>query len=208
MGRRLSAPSRTKRKLLRYHRRHLGTKAAPNIGAGLTAGRGPAARLVVGLPRSNRVIFMSDGQPTRRHFRTRPASTTSRREIRARHGISVTSIGLGSDFNEELMESIGLDRRRRVWPTCRTRRSSPPSSQKDLNQGPPRRSAPRRQPPHRPPARRVPSSRCSATRRCVSTAASSWSTCRDFAAGQFERVVMKLTVPGPRRRRAVRRDRP
>jgi Ca-activated chloride channel family protein len=91
-----------KEKLLRYID-GIWDEGGTNIGAGLTAGRdlllASASDFSV-----NRIIFMSDGQPTE-GIQDSSGLLDVTREIRS-HGISVTSIGLGSDFNEELMESI------------------------------------------------------------------------------------------------------
>jgi Ca-activated chloride channel family protein len=91
-----------KEKLLRYID-GIWDEGGTNIGAGLTAGRdlllASSSDFSV-----NRIIFMSDGQPTE-GIQDSTGLLDVTREIRA-HGISVTSIGLGSDFNEELMESI------------------------------------------------------------------------------------------------------
>ncbi len=52
----------------------------------------------------NRVILISDGQPT--EGVTEPAELTRQvRELR-RSGISVSSIGVGTDFNEDLMQAL------------------------------------------------------------------------------------------------------
>jgi Ca-activated chloride channel family protein len=91
-----------KEKLLRYID-GIWDEGGTNIGAGLTAGRdlllASSSDFSV-----NRIIFMSDGQPTE-GIQDSSGLLDVTREIRS-HGISVTSIGLGSDFNEDLMESI------------------------------------------------------------------------------------------------------
>jgi Ca-activated chloride channel family protein len=91
-----------KEKLLRYID-NIWDEGGTNIGAGLIAGRdlllASASAFSV-----NRIIFMSDGQPTE-GIQDSWGLINLTREIRA-HGISVTSIGLGSDFNEDLMQGI------------------------------------------------------------------------------------------------------
>jgi Ca-activated chloride channel family protein len=74
-----------------------------NIGAALTAGRD---RLLAAKSdyRVNRLILISDGQPT--EGVTDFAGLTSIvRDVRSA-GVSVSSIGVGDDFNERLMEAI------------------------------------------------------------------------------------------------------
>ncbi len=91
-----------KEKLLRFID-NIWDEGGTNIGAGLTAGRdllmASASEYKV-----NRIIFMSDGQPTE-GIQDSGGLLDVTREIRA-HGISVTAIGLGTDFNEDLMQGI------------------------------------------------------------------------------------------------------
>lgn len=74
-----------------------------NIGQGLATGRdlvlAAKSRFAV-----NRLILISDGQPTE-GITDAPALVEIVRETRAQ-GMSVSAIGVGSDFNEQLMESF------------------------------------------------------------------------------------------------------
>ena len=74
-----------------------------NIADGLTAGRDQLLAMKSDF-KVNRLILISDGQPTEG---ITDASQLSQvvRDIRST-GISVSSIGVGSDFNEELMEAF------------------------------------------------------------------------------------------------------
>lgn len=74
-----------------------------NIGAGLTTGRDLLARARHDF-RVNRLILISDGQPTE-GVTDHGALVNIVREIR-QTGISVSSIGVGEDFNEQLMEAF------------------------------------------------------------------------------------------------------
>lgn len=74
-----------------------------NIADALSAGRD---QLLSGLReyKVNRVILISDGQPT--EGLTDPADLTNVvRQIRS-NGVSVSSIGVGTDFNEDLMQAF------------------------------------------------------------------------------------------------------
>lgn len=74
-----------------------------NIGAGLTTGRDLLLRAKHDF-KVNRLILISDGQPT--EGVTDHASLVNIvREVR-QAGVSVSSIGVGEDFNEQLMESF------------------------------------------------------------------------------------------------------
>ncbi|HEX8824257.1 MAG TPA: VWA domain-containing protein [Archangium sp.] len=74
-----------------------------NIGAGLHAGRSHVA-VGRGNYSVNRIILLSDGQPT--EGITEDAGLTEVvKGIRA-EGISVSSIGVGTDFNEDLMQGF------------------------------------------------------------------------------------------------------
>lgn len=74
-----------------------------NIGAGVSQGRDLLMASMAGY-KVNRVVLISDGQPTEGMTDT-AGLTELVRETRA-HGISVSSIGVGSDFNEDLMQAI------------------------------------------------------------------------------------------------------
>ncbi|HVN43263.1 MAG TPA: VWA domain-containing protein, partial [Steroidobacteraceae bacterium] len=73
-----------------------------NIGAGLTTGRD--LLLAKDQFKVNRLILISDGQPTEGQTDSESLRSVAR-EIRA-HGISLSSIGVGSDFNEDLMQAF------------------------------------------------------------------------------------------------------
>jgi Ca-activated chloride channel family protein len=74
-----------------------------NIGAGLHAGR---SHLVTARESYavNRIILLSDGQPTEGIIEE-PALTEVVKSIRAEH-ITVSAIGVGTDFNEDLMQDF------------------------------------------------------------------------------------------------------
>lgn len=74
-----------------------------NIGAGLTTGRD---LLLAGRGdyRVNRIVLISDGQPTEGVVEFE-SLTSIVHDIRAQ-GVSVSSIGVGDDFNERLMEAF------------------------------------------------------------------------------------------------------
>jgi Ca-activated chloride channel family protein len=74
-----------------------------NIGAGLSAGRYQLAQ-AQGQFGVNRLILMSDGQPTE-GVTDDAGLTRQAQEIRA-SGITVSSIGVGTDFNEDLMQAF------------------------------------------------------------------------------------------------------
>ncbi len=74
-----------------------------NIAAGLTTGRDVLLSRR-GDSKVNRLILISDGQPTEGVTET-AALTAIVREIRG-YGVSVSSIGVGDDFNEQLMEAV------------------------------------------------------------------------------------------------------
>src|SRR5512141_532049 len=74
-----------------------------NIGDGLSAGRDQLLGAIREL-KVNRIILISDGQPT--EGMTDPSDLQNVvREIRT-NGVSVSSIGVGTDFNEDLMQSF------------------------------------------------------------------------------------------------------
>ena len=74
-----------------------------NIGDGLSAGRDQLLSAIREF-RVNRIILISDGQPT--EGMTDPSDLREVvRRIRA-DGVSVSSIGVGTDFNEDLMQSF------------------------------------------------------------------------------------------------------
>lgn len=74
-----------------------------NIGAGLAAGRDALAK-AMSHDTVNRLVLVSDGQPTE-GLTDHGALTGVVRELRAM-GISVSSLGVGEDFNEHLMAAI------------------------------------------------------------------------------------------------------
>jgi Ca-activated chloride channel homolog len=74
-----------------------------NIGAGLSTGRDLLLKAKHDF-KVNRMILISDGQPTE-GITDHGSLTSIVREVR-QAGISVSSIGVGTDFNEQLMESF------------------------------------------------------------------------------------------------------
>ena len=74
-----------------------------NIGAGLTTAKGLLEASRGRFP-VNRVILISDGQPTE-GVTDHAALVDIARSLR-QSGLSVSSIGVGDDFNEQLMESL------------------------------------------------------------------------------------------------------
>lgn len=88
-----------KQKMLRYVD-GIQDDGGTNIAAGLTTGRDVLLSASNGF-KVNRLILISDGQPTE-GVTDFSALTAMVREIRA-YGVSVSSIGVGDDFNEQLM---------------------------------------------------------------------------------------------------------
>ncbi len=74
-----------------------------NIGAGLSAGRYQLSTAQQGYD-VNRLILMSDGQPTE-GLTSDEELTRMARELRA-SGITLSAIGVGTDFNEDLMQAF------------------------------------------------------------------------------------------------------
>jgi Ca-activated chloride channel homolog len=74
-----------------------------NIGEGVTTGKNHLLASMQGF-KVNRVILVSDGQPTEGMTDT-AGLTELVRETRSQ-GISVSSIGVGNDFNEDLMQAL------------------------------------------------------------------------------------------------------
>ena len=74
-----------------------------NIGAGLTTAKEQLLASLEGY-KVNRVVLISDGQPTE-GVTDQAGLAALVRETRG-HGISVSAIGVGSDFNEDLMQAI------------------------------------------------------------------------------------------------------
>ncbi|RKH11759.1 VWA domain-containing protein [Corallococcus sp. CA047B] len=75
-----------------------------NISAGLSVGRTQLASAMGGAATVNRLILMSDGQPTEGVSDEQGLKNVVR-DIRA-SGITVSSIGVGTDFNEDLMQAF------------------------------------------------------------------------------------------------------
>lgn len=74
-----------------------------NIGAGLTTGRDLLLKAKHDF-KVNRIVLISDGQPTE-GITDHASLVNIVREVR-QAGVSVSSIGVGTDFNEQLMESF------------------------------------------------------------------------------------------------------
>jgi Ca-activated chloride channel family protein len=83
--------------------REISDDGGTNIGAGLTAARDEVNRAREGYL-VNRVILISDGQPT--EGVTEPLALTNLVKGIRRDGVSVSSIGVGTDFNEDLMQAF------------------------------------------------------------------------------------------------------
>lgn len=75
-----------------------------NISAGLSVGRTQLASAMGGEARVHRLILMSDGQPTE-GVSDEEGLKNVVKDIRA-SGITVSSIGVGTDFNEDLMQAF------------------------------------------------------------------------------------------------------
>jgi len=91
-----------KEKLLRYID-NIWDEGGTNIGAGLTTGRDLLLASMSEF-KVNRLVLISDGQPTE-GIQDSSGIIELTRGIRG-SGISVTSIGVGTDFNEDLMQGI------------------------------------------------------------------------------------------------------
>ncbi|MBK7861699.1 MAG: VWA domain-containing protein [Archangiaceae bacterium] len=91
-----------KRSLIRYID-NIWDEGGTNIGAGLTTGRDLLLASMSDF-KVNRLVLISDGQPTE-GLQDSGSLLELTRAIRGA-GISVTSIGVGTDFNEDLMQGI------------------------------------------------------------------------------------------------------
>jgi Ca-activated chloride channel homolog len=180
-----------KEQLLRYID-NIWDEGGTNIGAGLTAGRdlllSSASDFSV-----NRIIFMSDGQPTE-GIQDSGGLLEVTREVRA-HGISVTAIGLGSDFNEELMQGIA-ESGGGAYAYLQDAAQLTTIFQKDLNQA-------ATQVAHgvsltfEPPPGVTVDEILGYRVAFQDNTGKTMINLPDFAAGQFERVVAKVTVNAP-----------
>ena len=82
---------------------HIVDEGGTNIGDGLAAGARHIERAKTDF-RVNRLLLLSDGQPTVGITSAQGLSNVVR-NIRAQ-GVSVTSLGVGADFNEDLMQRL------------------------------------------------------------------------------------------------------
>jgi Ca-activated chloride channel family protein len=98
----LFATPENKLKLKRYIA-NIGDEGGTNIGDGLAVGLAHITRAKSDF-RVNRLILLSDGQPTVGITSSQGLVNVVRRIRDA--GVSVTSLGLGSDFNEDLMQRL------------------------------------------------------------------------------------------------------
>lgn len=98
----LFATPENKVKLRRYIA-NIGDEGGTNIGDGLAVGLRHLERAKSDF-RVNRLLLLSDGQPTVGITSTQGLTNVVRRIRDA--GVSVTSLGLGSDFNEDLMQRL------------------------------------------------------------------------------------------------------
>ncbi|MDP1822478.1 MAG: VWA domain-containing protein [Archangium sp.] len=96
------ATEENKLKLRRYIA-NIGDEGGTNIGDGLAVGLKHLERAKSDF-RVNRLLLLSDGQPTVGITSTQGLTNVVRRIRDA--GVSVTSLGLGSDFNEDLMQRL------------------------------------------------------------------------------------------------------
>lgn len=96
------ATPENKTRMLRYIN-SIDDDGGTNIGAGLSTGR-QALSVASSDFKVNRLILISDGQPTE-GVQSQHGLTQLTRDIR-KLGISVSSIGVGNDFNEDLMQAI------------------------------------------------------------------------------------------------------
>lgn len=94
--------SENKLKLKRYIA-NISDEGGTNIGDGLAVGEKHIARALTDF-RVNRLLLLSDGQPTV-GITTANGLSNVVRAIRNR-GVSVTSLGVGADFNEDLMQKL------------------------------------------------------------------------------------------------------
>ncbi len=74
-----------------------------NLSGGLYRGQEQVGRNLLS-GQVNRVLLMSDGLANRGVIDTKAIATTAQRE--AQRGISVTTIGVGTDYNEDLMTAV------------------------------------------------------------------------------------------------------
>jgi Ca-activated chloride channel family protein len=98
----LFATPENKARMKRYIR-SIQAEGGTNIGEGLLAGRHHLAPAMSDF-RLNRLLLLSDGQPT-----VGITSATGLENIVAKiraSGVSVTSLGVGADFNEDLMQRL------------------------------------------------------------------------------------------------------
>ncbi|MFZ5446882.1 MAG: vWA domain-containing protein [Myxococcota bacterium] len=96
------ATPENKVKLKRYIA-NISDEGGTNIGDGLAVGSKHIERAMNDF-RVNRLLLLSDGQPTVGITSAQGLATVVR-QIRAR-GVSVTSLGVGADFNEDLMQRL------------------------------------------------------------------------------------------------------
>lgn len=98
----LEATPENKERMLRFIQ-HIEDDGGTNIGDGLQTGRAQLAAHL-GEFKVNRMILISDGQPTEGVVDGRSLMQLSRRIHQ--QGVTVSSIGVGSDFNEDVMQGI------------------------------------------------------------------------------------------------------
>lgn len=98
----MMATPENKQRMLRYISR-ITDDGGTNIGAGLQNGKWQVAQQL-GEFKVNRIILISDGQPTE-GITDGSALMRLTRGIRGQ-GVSVSSIGIGTDFNENVMQGI------------------------------------------------------------------------------------------------------
>ncbi len=161
-----------------------------NIGAGLQAGRRQLAS-ALGQFKVNRLVLVSDGQPTE-GVTSESALARMAQNIRA-EGISVSAIGVGDDFNEDLMQRIS-ELGSGSYAYLQDASQLATIFQKDLQQ------AGTTVAQDVGLSLSVPSSAQISEvlgYRIERRGDAMWVPLPDFAAGQVERVVVRLSVDGP-----------
>lgn len=162
-----------------------------NIGAGLTTGRDQLLRSMSDF-KVNRLVLISDGQPTE-GLQDQGALTNLTKQIRA-HGISVTSIGVGTDFNEDLMQAIA-EVGAGAYAYLQDASQLSTIFKKDLNQAGTQVAHAVTLSFKLPPGTRL--GEVLGYRTAFADERTVTVDLPDFAAGQLERVVARLTVDAP-----------
>ena len=179
-----------KEKLLRYID-NIWDEGGTNIGAGLTTGRDLLMATMSDF-RVNRLVLISDGQPTE-GIQDSGGLTEVTRTIRAA-GISVTSIGVGTDFNEDLMQAIA-ETGGGAYAFLQDASQLATIFQKDLNQAGTQVAQGVSLTFELPPGMEL--REVLGYRLAFSDGRKAMIRLPDFSAGQLERVVARVTVNAP-----------